>query len=338
MKRYGNLYGEIASRDNVMLAYLKARRGKSKRRDVCRFESDLENNIDWVQDLLAEKEYQPSDYRIKVIYEPKRRKIYIAPFAPDRIVHHALMNILEPIWDKIFIADSYACRRGYGLHAGSRRTMEFIRKVGRDGYCLKMDISKFYPSIDHDIMFEIIQKKIKCQGTLDLIRKIIYSIADGKNIPIGNYTSQWFGNLYLNEVDYYIKHQLRMKYYVRYCDDFIVFHRDKRYLRNLKANIGGFLHERLRLKFSKAEVSPIRHGIDFLGYRHFLNYVLLRKSTAKRMRKHLVSVTSAYQKGHISQEVFRSVIGSISGWLRWTNSYHLRQSFNIGLLWEIANA
>lgn len=338
MKRHGNLYEKIASRENILLAYQKARQGKGRRRDVRRFESDLENNIYKIQTLLTTMQYQPSAYQVKTIYEPKRREIFIVPFAPDRIIHHALMNILEPIWDGIFIDDSYACRRGYGLHAGSRRVMEFIRKIGRDGYCLKMDISKFYPSIDHDIMFTIIQKKIKCRDTLDLIQKIIYSIPGGKNIPIGNYTSQWFGNLYLNEVDYFLKHQRRVKYYVRYCDDFIVLHRDKHFLRELKAEIGGFLSERLRLKFSKAEVFPIRHGIDFLGYRHFYNYVLLRKSTSKRIRKRLVQIFEKYQNGQVAKEVFRSVVASVDGWMQWANSYHLRRAAEIDFLHEVANA
>jgi RNA-directed DNA polymerase len=172
------------------------------------------------------------------IFEPKHRLIYKLPFNPDRIIQHALMNIVEPIWDNLLIHDTYACRQGMGVHSGSTRTMDFIRKVGREGYCLKMDISKFYPSLKHDILFDIVKKKIKCKDTLWLLEDIIYSVEGGYNVPIGNYTSQWFGNL-------------------RYCDDFLLFHEDKRFLNDMKDYIESYLKETLDLTLSKADVFPI---------------------------------------------------------------------------------
>lgn len=191
------------------------------------------------------------------IFEPKHRLIYKLPFNPDRIIQHALMNIVEPIWDNLLIHDTYACRQGMGVHSGSTRTMDFIRKVGREGYCLKMDISKFYPSLKHDILFDIVKKKIKCKDTLWLLEDIIYSVEGGYNVPIGNYTSQWFGNLYMNELDQHMKHDMKIKYYIRYCDDFLLFHEDKRFLNDMKDYIESYLKETLDLTLSKADVFPI---------------------------------------------------------------------------------
>jgi len=195
MKRHGNLFEQITSPENLRLAFMRARKGKSWQNAVKRVERNLEAHLGSLRESLVAKNFRTSSYRLKVIHEPKTRTIYRLPFYPDRIVQHALMNVIEPIWDAMFISDSYACRKGKGLHAGSRRTMEFVRRYK---HCLKGDISKFYPSIDHDILFARVQQKIKCPDTLWLLGDIIYSLPGGKNVPIGNYTSQWFGNLYLN--------------------------------------------------------------------------------------------------------------------------------------------
>ena len=188
MRRHGNLYNKIVDIDNIRNAYLSAKKGKGWQNTVKNFEKNLEINLLAIQKSLIDKTFSTAKYKIKIITEPKRREIFILPFAPDRIIQHALMNILEPIWDSLFIFDSYACRKGKGIHKGSQRTMRAVRN---NKYCLKMDISKFYPSMEHDILFKIVQKKIKCPDTLWLIKDIIYSIGNGKNVPIGNYTSQY---------------------------------------------------------------------------------------------------------------------------------------------------
>ena len=168
MKRTGNLFQKITNRDNIELAFRLARKGKRWQDTIKIFELQKEENIEKIQTSLINKSFTTSKYETFVVYEPKRRVIYKLPFSPDRIVQHALMNIIEPLWESFFIPDSYACRKGKGIHAGSRRTMEFIRKVGKKGYCLKMDVSKFYPSIRHDIIFKLIEHKIKCRDTLNL--------------------------------------------------------------------------------------------------------------------------------------------------------------------------
>ena len=335
MKRHGNLFDKITSADNLRLAYEKARRGKSRMRNVQRFERDVDGNLERIRRSLLDVTFTTSAYQVKKIHEPKERDIYVLPFAPDRIVQHAVMNILEPIWDALFIDDSYACRTGKGIHAGSLRTMEFVR-VYR--YVLKCDIAKFYPSIDHDVLYEIVQRKIKCPDTLRLLRDIIYSASGGKNAPIGNYTSQWFCNLYLNELDQLVKHHFKLKGYLRYCDDFCLFHDDKKVLRELAAELRLFLADRLKLTFSKCEVFPASFGVDFLGYRHFRNYILVRKSTASRVKRRLAKLPGLLAAGEITEEQYRSSIASTRGWLKWANTHNLSVALELDRLTETRDA
>lgn len=334
MKRHGNLFSNIADLDNIYKAYRNARKGKGWQNTVKEFEKNLDVNLNKIQQSLVNKTFQTSPYKTKIIHEPKKRIIYRLPFNPDRIVQHALMNVIEPIWDKLFIYDSYACRKGKGIHAGSSRTMEFVR---RNKYCLKCDVSKFYPSINHNILYNIVQRKIKCEDTLWLIKDIIYSIGGGVNVPIGNYTSQWFGNLYLNKLDQFIKHEYHIKDYIRYCDDFILFHDDKKILGEMKNVIKEFLKEKLQLELRKCDLFPVSRGVDFLGYRHFRGYILVRKSTAKRVKKRLKRLPILLNKGKISIDQYRSSLASTMGWLKWSNSYNLRKRLQIDALMEICN-
>lgn len=298
MKRHGNLYKEIIRLENLQVAYEKARRGKTWQDKVKVIEKDRDRYIANLHEALERGEYKTSKYRLKTIYEPKQRVIYILPFYPDRIVQHAVMNILAPIWDKLFVSDSYACRDGKGQHAGSKRCMQFVR---RNKYCLQCDISKFYPSINHKRLMEIIARKIKCRKTLNLLREIVESIGGEANVPIGNYTSQWFGNLYLNEIDQLMKHKYRVRDYIRYCDDFLLFGNDKAELNKLLDVIRDFTSNNLKLKLSKASLFPTSQGVDFLGYRHFPNgKILLRKSTAKRIRKRIKGLPYKIKHGLIT--------------------------------------
>jgi len=335
MKRHGNLFKKIVTTENIHQAYCKARKGKRWQRKVQAFEKNLDGNIENISKSLINRTFQTSEYRTKRIHEPKEREIFILPFAPDRIVQHSLMNIIEPFWDKMMIHNNFACRVGKGIHAGSRKTMEYVRK---NNYCLKCDISKFYPSVDQDTLYKILQRKIKCADTLWLIKNIIYSYPGGKNVPIGNYTSQWFGNMYLNELDMYVKHELKCKDYVRYCDDFCLFHDDKMVLNAAAKSIETFLLNRLNLRFSKCDLFPVSHGVDFLGYRHFRKYILLRKSTAKRVKKRLAMLPRLLENGKITKGQFKSSVASTWGWLKWANTYNFRLSLDIDKLRRVANA
>ncbi len=335
MKRHGNLFSKIVDIQNLWLGYRKARKGKTWQRAVKEFERDAEENLLSIRGAVASGEFHTSPYRRKTIHEPKTRQIYILPFAPDRIVQHAIMNIVEPIWEGLFIHDSYACRAGKGIHAGSRRTMEFVRK---NRYCLQCDISKFYPSMNHDILMGIIEQKIKCKDTLDLMRDIIYSIQGGENIPIGSYTSQWFGNLYMNEVDQYLKHTHRIRDYIRYCDDFLLFHDDKSYLHEVADAAESFIAERLRLRLKRRTVFPVSQGVDFLGYRHFRHHILLRKSTVKRVKKRLRRLPKMLESGKLTHDQFRSSLASTMGWLKWANTHNLSLKLELDRLLELCDA
>ena len=325
MKRHNNLFDQIVSIENLRLAYQKAKKGKSKKSPVIKFSQNVEENLLKIQESLVNKTFTTSHYTTKVVHEPKKRTIYVLPFNPDRIVQHAIMNVLEPIWDKLFIFDSYACRIGKGIHKGSKKTMEFVRKYK---YCLKCDVSKFYPSINHDVLYKIICKKIKCKDTLALLKNIIYS-TDG--VPIGNYTSQWFGNLYLNELDFFVKQTYGIKAYIRYCDDFLLFHDDKNYLRELSIKIQDFVWTNLRLILSKDDLFLVNRGVDFLGYRHFKNYILLRKSTVKRVKLRLEKLPLQLHEG---KQLFDSCVSSIAstlGWMQHGNCFNLQQRIGVVL-------
>ena len=331
MKRHGNLFEKIAHMDNLRLAHQKARRRKSWHRAVVRFEQDTEGNLQRIQESLLGKTFTTSPYTIKEIFEPKRRFIYVLPFAPDRVVQHAIMNVLEPIWDKLMIPTSYACRQGLGGHAGSRKTMEYVRRYR---YCLQGDVSKFYPSMDHETLSNIVRRKIKCRDTLWLLGNIIHSIPGGVNVPIGNYTSQWFGNLYLNELDQWLKHQRNIPAYVRYCDDFCLFHDDKSVLRGLAEEIRAFVADRLKMRLSKLNLFPVAQGVDFIGYRHFPDYILLRKRTAQRVKARLRALPGALASGRITPERYRSSIASTMGWIKWANTRNLALSLDLDALWR----
>jgi retron-type reverse transcriptase len=331
MKRHGHLFDQITSLDNLALAYDHARKGKTWQRQVKTFSGNAQNNLIDIRQSLVDKTFHTSSYKVKIIHEPKKRQIYILPFSPDRIVQHALMNIIEPIWNGLFIEDSYACRKNKGIHAGSRRTMDFVR---HNKYCLQCDISKFYPSIDHNVLSHIVSKKIKCPDTLWLLKDIIHSIEGDKNAPIGNYTSQWFGNLYMNELDQYLKHTWRIRDYIRYCDDFILFHNDKSFLQRMKAVIKDFLSSALSLTMSKCEVFPVSQGVDFLGYRHFPGYILLRKTTAKRIIRRYYRLPLLLDIGKITLDQFRSSIASMSGWMKWAQTRNLEKMLRLDELQE----
>jgi hypothetical protein len=326
MKRKGNLYARIIDRQNLELAFDKAKKGKTWQRTVKNAERHRKELLDQLETMLKNHEYRTSPYHTKTIYEPKKRVIYILPFYPDRIVQHAIMNILEPYWDSLMYYHSYACRKGKGQHKGSTLCMKYIREKP---YCLKCDISKFYPSVNHDILFKVLTRKIKCKYTLAMLREIIDSIPGETNVPIGNYLSQWMGNMYLNELDTYVKQALRIKYYIRYCDDFVLFG-DKEELVKAIPKVQAFVTGKLQMKLSKCDLFPVTRGIDYLGYRHFPgNYVLLRKTTAKRVKRRIRGLLWKVKHGKVKKETALGSIESTEGWIKWANTHNLAIALDI---------
>ncbi len=282
MKRKGNLFDKICSFENIYSAYLKARKGKKLKKEVLLFNYNLEANLINLEKELRTGKYVHGGYKEFVVRDSKRR-IIRAPCFKDRIVHHALCNVIEPIFEKTFIFDSYACRKGKGTHRAVKRVKTWLKTAG--DYCLQCDIAKYFDSIDQTILLKLIEKKIKDKKTIHLIEEIINSFNQETKvgIPIGNLTSQLFANVYLNELDQNVKRELKQKYFIRYMDDFLILG-EKQELRFLKEKLEKFLQS-LKLCFKKAEIFPLAKGIDFLGYIIFKDFVLLRKNTIKRILK-----------------------------------------------------
>lgn len=318
----GCLFSQIFDFENILSAAYACRRGKTTADPVLRFFDNLEENIITIQNELMWGTYQMSPYHHFYVFEPKRRLIS-APSFKDRVVHRAIYNVIEPMIDKSFIHDSYACRRSKGTHKGADRAQRFIRSVEAThgkAFSLKADISRYFSSIDHHILKELLARKISCKSTLWLLFYIIdNSPSDdvGVGIPLGNLTSQIFANIYLHELDFFVKHTLRARRYVRYMDDFVIIHHDKPTLSAWRREIEGFLSSALRLKTnSKTQVFPVStangRALDFLGYRIYAHHRLLRKCTVKRIRVKLKRLHKQYATGEIG---IAEVHQNIHSWL-----------------------
>ena len=320
MKRKGNLFDRVCSFENIHLAYLKARKGKRFKKDVLSFSCELEKNLILIKKDLEEQTYKHGRYKEFIVQDSKKRLIR-APLFKDRVVHHALCNIIEPIFEKSFILDSYACRKNKGVHKGIKKLKVFL-KDNKDEYCLKCDISKYFDSINQNIILKIIKDKIKDKKVIWLIEQIINSFNQGTGIgiPIGNLTSQLFANIYLNELDQFVKHDLRQKKFIRYMDDFLILG-SKKELREIKEDMRFFLERKLNLQFNpkKAYIFPLFLGIDFLGYVIFKNYILLRKSTIKRFLRKIKNNKTDKEK-------------AINAWFAYAkhgNAYFLRKKLDV---------
>lgn len=327
-KRVNNLFEKIVSFENLVLASKKSRKGKRYRDSTLAFDLNLELNLINLQKELIDKTYKPSAYREFFINDSKKRLITAAPYK-DRVIHHAMMNILEPIFEKSFIYDSYSCIKEKGTHKAIQRYKKFAKQ---NTYVLKCDIKKYFHNINHEVLYSQIKRKIKCKDTLSLTKLIIDSKYDSfinskkKGIPIGNLTSQVFANIYLNDFDHFIKEKLGLKYYIRYCDDFVIFHNDKKVLNIIKKLIEIYLKDYdLQIHENKSRVYRVNDGVNFLGFRIFENYMLVNKQTVRRYIRKLDKKYYKYQK---NKEDFLGIKQSIQSWLghvKHTNSYKLRE-------------
>lgn len=310
MKRLNNLFSKIVSIENLMIADEKAQKGKAKQYGVSLHNRNKEQNILMLHDMLISKTYRTSKYDIFKVYEPKERDVYRLPYYPDRICHHAIMNVLEPLFVSVFTSDSYSCIKGRGIHRASFNLRKALTDKEETTYCLKLDIKKFYPNIDHDILKALLRRKIKDVDLLWLLDEIIDS---APGLPIGNYLSQYLANFYLTYFDHYLKEVLKVKYYFRYADDIVILHHNKDYLRvHLKA-IENYFKYLLKLEVkSNWQIFPVeKRGIDFVGYVHYHSHILLRKSIKKRFAKML------------KKRPNKGSIASYNGWAKHCNSKNL---------------
>ncbi len=326
MIRIGNLYANIISLDNLRVADVKARKGKLRSHGVRLHDQHRERNILALQKQLQTKTFKTSEYHVfKIIADNnKEREIYRLPYFPDRILHHAIMNVMEPIWVSLFTADTYACIKNRGIHAAVKK-MKFILQTDPEHtpYCLKLDIRKFYPSVDHEVLKMLLRRKIKDNDLIQLLDTIIDS---APGLPIGNYLSQYFANVYLTYFDHWLKEVKRVKYYFRYADDMIILHQDKDYLHNLLAEMSNYLKVNLKLDVkSNYQVFPVAsRGIDFLGYVFFHTHTLLRKSIKQRLCRRIAHL----RRAKITGIEFTKNINAWHGWAKHCNTHNLMKKLS----------
>ncbi len=287
-----NVFNKIISLENLFSAWLEFRKGKRHKLDVQIFELNLEDNLFHLHWLLERGKYQHGNYVSFCVKDPKQRLIHKAPVI-DRVFHHAVFRVLYPIFDGMFINDSYSCRIGKGTHMAVKQLEVYIKRVSRNHqrscFVLKCDVKSFFHSINHQILLNLIKKKIADDKAMLLIQQIIYSFncVEGKGIPLGNLTSQLFANIYMNEFDQYARKFLKIKHYIRYTDDFVFVHNSRKCLKRLVPEISTALQHKLHLNLhpQKIFIQKVNQGVDFLGYVVFSHFTLLRTKTKKRILK-----------------------------------------------------
>lgn len=324
MKRYGNLYAQICDINNLRLAAQNAASGKRRRSEVTAFFARLEENLEQLHRELTEKRYKTSPYDVFVKFEGKRREIYKLPFR-DRVVHWAIMQVLEPIWTPQFTADTHACIKGRGMHSLLRKLREDLRNDPEGtAYCLKLDIRKFYPSIDHEKMKAVVRRKIKDPEVLWLLDGIIES---APGVPIGNYISQYFANLYLSELDHLLKEVAGVRYYYRYADDMVLLAGDKPTLHGWLVLINDWLNEERHVDLKgNYQVFPVEsRGIDFVGYVTFHTHCLARKKNKQGLCRELAKL----RKAGVPEAEIMLLTASRAGFMLHCDSKHLFKVLNM---------
>jgi len=339
MKTYKNLFNDIISVENLFSAWDKFKNGKGSKRDVRLFEWNLEENIFKLHRELKNKTYKHSDYTSFNISDPKPRNIHKAQVR-DRILHHAIFQVLNPIFEAGFISASFSCREGYGTHNGVEYLHNILRRASKNDrlsyFALKCDVKKFFDTIDHNILLAILKNKIKDKDVIWLLEQTIsgfssnYSLLGiNKGVPIGNLTSQLFANIYLNELDQFIKQELKVKYYLRYTDDFLILSESEEYLGDVLPKIINFLEENLLLRIhaEKTKIRKTNQGIDFLGYVVFQKHRLVRTKTKKRIIRKFEAKIEKYKQGLISKNSLTQTLQSYLGFLSHANTREIQHYF-----------
>ncbi|MFC1774953.1 reverse transcriptase domain-containing protein [Nanoarchaeota archaeon] len=340
MSEEPDLFKDLCSYENLERAFAKARRGKTTKQYVLEFENELENNLRKLQGELIFHTYKPMPLKTFILRDPKTRKISKSDFR-DRVMHHALCNLIEPLFEKGFIYDSYANRLGKGTLNAIKRFDYFKRKVSKNNskicFVLKADIKHYFETVDHNILLSIIKNKIIDKKILWLIKIILKNhktTVKNKGMPLGNLTSQFFANIYLNELDRFVKHELKAKYYLRYVDDFIILETSKQKQELYKEKINDFLQKKLVLTLhpQKSKILKLSKGIGFLGFRIFCHHKLIKKKNLRKFERKLNEMRKLYKKDQIERE---KVVEKFEGWAAYTmhgNTYkyrrHITRLFN----------
>lgn len=318
-----DLFTQVTQFSNLVRAWKLASRGKRDRLPVARFSAEMDTRLLDLKHALETNTWRPGLHRQFFVYDPKFRSIAAPPFA-DRVVHHAICHVIEPLFERRFIFDSYACRVDKGAHLGIRRLQKFLRKKNT-AYALKCDISKFFASINHDILRQIIRQTIHDPKLLEVLDRIIAGYSPG--IPIGNLTSQLFANVYLDQLDHFIKEDLRIKYYLRYMDDFVILGENKAELTKILATIRTFLTDTLKLTLHpcKVRLFPTRLGVDFVGYVAFPDHILLRPKNVRHFAKKLRRQQKSLALGKITQKDFEESVRSWIAHAKHADTFGLRR-------------
>ena len=357
------MYKNICDLENLYNSFRRAQLDNHYKRKVCVFAFSLEENINRLHWELSNNRYAPQPYTYFVLHDPKTRNI-AAPAFRDRVVQHSLVEEIQPLFEKQFIYDSYACRVDKGTHLAASRLKKFLmasRSIyGKETpiFTLQCDIRKFFKSISWDILLEIIEKTIPCPQTYELIHKImtthnhnprsttlstsqsslfepqdimqVSGINTNKRIglPIGNLTSQLFANIYLNELDHFVKDRLKLRWYGRYMDDFYILHTDKKFLREMSNEINNFLNQKLALSLHphKLTVKNVKDGVPFVGYLIFYDHILIRGNTLLRMRRNWRDNQKQLENGSLQEEDLLASKAAILGHLKHADSYGLIKS------------
>jgi retron-type reverse transcriptase len=337
MKTYKNLFNKIVDPEALFIAWDEFKSNKRGKDDVQEFEKEVEQNIFQLASDLKNKTYRHGPYTGFYIYDPKRRHIHKATVR-DRVLHHAIFKVVNEIFEPTFISHSFSCRIGKGTHRGVAALDVMIRKATRNytiqRFALKCDIRKFFDSIDHRILLDILKTRIRDPDFLWLLEEIVESFQSDlsnlfqkRGLPIGNLTSQIFANVYMNELDQFVKHKMKLKYYARYTDDFVIVGHSEAYLQEKLGEILSFLDSRLALSLhpDKIIIRKCGQGIDFLGYVVFPHHILIRGKTRKRIFRKLREKVKLQKSGRITEDELNQSLQSYLGVLSNADSHKLRE-------------
>jgi retron-type reverse transcriptase len=330
-KTYKSLFPALCEYNNLMLAFIKARKHKTKKEYVKKFESNLNTELLRLQWELLTGTYHPAQLTTFTVRDPKTRKISASHFR-DRVVHHAICNIIEPIFENRFIFDSFANRKGKGTSGIIKRFDKFIQK-NKNGYALKADIRHYFDTVNHEVLLGILGRRIKDEQLLSLITSILQNYktkTPGIGMPLGNLTSQFFANVYLAELDNFVKHELKAKHYVRYVDDFVILNKNKKQLEAWKNKINVFLSSKLKLTLhpDKTSIIPINAGVPLVGFRVFPTHKLLKKSNLRRFRSRLDRLKEGLKNGTMDKEHVSLSLAGWNGYAKMANTAGLREEIN----------
>jgi RNA-directed DNA polymerase len=352
MKTYKHLWTQLTNYRNLEAAYEKAKKRKTRNPSVQEFSERTSINLALLKHELKTKTYRPRPLQRFILCDPKTRVISKSHFR-DRVIHHALVNVLLPIFEPRFIHDSYASRKGKGTHNAIKRFDQFTRQTTMNGkqqrqaknkndvtgYALKADIKHYFDTVDHDVLITILHKHIKDKDVLWLVKIILEhhpTKEPGKGMPLGNWTSQFFANIYLNELDQYVKHTLKAKCYIRYVDDFLILHEEKRTLQEHQKQIAAFLATlKLELHPTKTKIIQLKRGIAFLGFKHFYHHKLILPRNKRKIKQKLTTLLQQYKKGEITSEKIHDTLQGWNAYAEQANTHKLREELTITIMEQL---